>query len=117
MVYRIGIASTDGLVVNQHFGRAESFLIADVDDDGQINVLEQRFLQPVCDGGNHDDDRLAENINKLADCNYLLVSRIGPGAESKLEERGIAAYEIPGIIEESVHKLLEYVEIQNLLHG
>lgn len=115
MKYRIGIATTDGLVVNQHFGRAESFLIIDTDDEGNINVIEQRFVQPVCHGGNHNDDLLAENAERLSDCDYILVSKIGPGAESRLAQMGIGAYEIPGVIEESVKSLLSYTEIQNML--
>jgi predicted Fe-Mo cluster-binding NifX family protein len=115
MKYRIGIATTDGLVVNQHFGRAESFLIADVNESGNIEVIEQRFLQPVCDGGEHDDNRLIENVSKLSDCQYLLVSRIGPGARYQLEEKNILAYEIPGLIEDAVKKLTAYIEIQNML--
>lgn len=106
MKYRIGIATTDGLVVNQHFGRAESFLIADVDETEKINVIEQRFLQPICEGGDHDDNRLLANVEKLSDCNYILVSRIGPGASALLSQKGIAAYEIPGVIEDAVKKLL-----------
>jgi predicted Fe-Mo cluster-binding NifX family protein len=115
MKYRVGIATTDGLVVNQHFGRAESFLIADVDEQAKIEVIEQRFLQPVCEGGEHDENRLEENILKLSDCQYILVSRIGEGARYQLEKKNIAAYEIPGLIEDAVKKLTAYIEIQNML--
>jgi predicted Fe-Mo cluster-binding NifX family protein len=43
-----------------------------------------------------------------------LVSRIGQGAEAALGRNGIRAFEIPGIIEESVKKLAAYIEIQSL---
>jgi predicted Fe-Mo cluster-binding NifX family protein len=43
-----------------------------------------------------------------------LVSRIGQGAEAALEQKGIKAFEIPGIIEDSVKKLATYIEIQSL---
>ena len=33
-VYRVALASTDNRYVDQHFGRAESFLIEDVDENG-----------------------------------------------------------------------------------
>ena len=31
MAYRIAVASTDGIVVNQHFGHAERFHIVELD--------------------------------------------------------------------------------------
>ena len=68
MTCRIGIASTDGLIVNQHFGRTESFLIVDVDEEETIRVREQRFVRPVCEGGNHDENRLEENVRQYIAC-------------------------------------------------
>lgn len=117
MRYRIGIASSDGKVVNQHFGRAQEFHIVDADDDGNINFVERRAVCPVCNGGNHDDEQLMNSANKLSDCNYILVSKIGQGAAAALDSKGISSFEIPGIIEESVSKMLAYVEIQNMLYG
>lgn len=32
------------------------------------------------------------------------------------ESLGIEAYELPGIIEESINQLIKYVKIQNLFH-
>ncbi len=58
--YRIGIASSDGIVVNQHFGRARQFQIVDVEDNGNIHFVEIRKVCPVCDGGTHDDRQLKE---------------------------------------------------------
>lgn len=115
--YRIGVATTDGIVVNEHFGRAGRFLILDVDEDGKTSVAEERSVTPVCQGGNHDDDRMEENVQRLSDCRYLLVSRIGQGAADVLEQHGISAYELPGILEESVQKLQSYLEIQSMLYG
>jgi predicted Fe-Mo cluster-binding NifX family protein len=113
MKCRIGVATSDNVVVNQHFGRADKFLIVDVDDD-DMEITEERFVKPVCDGGEHDDNRLDMNAELLRDCDYLLVSRIGQGALSVLESKGIGVYEIPELIEDAITKLLAYVEIQNL---
>jgi predicted Fe-Mo cluster-binding NifX family protein len=111
---RIGVATSDNVVVNQHFGRADKFLIVDVKDD-DMSITEERYVKPVCDGGEHDDNRLDENAELLRDCDYLLVSKIGNGALSVLESKGIQAYEIPDFIDNAVTRLLAYVEIQNLI--
>lgn len=117
MKYRIGVATSDGIVVNQHFGRASAFQIIDVDDRGEMTVVEQRTLEPICQGGDHDDNQMAQTVGKLSDCDYILVSRIGQRAADALEQSGIGAYELPGIIEESVRKLIAYAEVQKMLAG
>ena len=112
--YKIAVASSDGIVVNNHFGRAKDFYIYQIDDMEQMHLLEKRSITPVCDGGNHDDDKLRTNMEKLGDCRYLLVSRIGRGAADMAESYGIESYEIPGIIGESVTQLIKYIKIKKL---
>ena len=110
---KIAVASSDGIVVNRHFGHADKFYIYETEDD-DIRLLETRRVEPVCQGGNHDEKRLGENMDKIQDCTYLLVSKIGYGAVAAAEERGIMPYEIQGIIEESVQQLLNYIKIEKL---
>lgn len=112
---RIAVASSDGIVVNNHFGRAKAFYIYKIEEEN-IQLIEKRELEPVCEMGNHDDDRLRENLEKLSDCNYLLVSRIGDGARMVASNMGIEAFEIPGIIEESIEQLIRFIKIQALFN-
>jgi predicted Fe-Mo cluster-binding NifX family protein len=109
----IAVASSDGIVVNSHFGKATTFYIYEEKEE-QIRYVETRKVEPVCSRGNHDDIKLRENLEKFSDCKYLLVSRIGMGAATKAESLGIAVYEIPGMIEESIQRLLRYEKIKNL---
>jgi predicted Fe-Mo cluster-binding NifX family protein len=53
----------------------------------------------------------------LSDCNYVLVSRIGSGAENALEQAGISAYVIPDLIENALRKLFSYIEINRMIYG
>ena len=112
--YKIAVASSDGIVVNNHFGRAKEFYIYQIDDKEQIHFLEKRKVTSVCEGGNHDNERLKTNLEKLGDCKYLLVSRIGSGAASVAESLGIESYEISGMIEESIEQLIQYIKIKKL---
>jgi Uncharacterized conserved protein len=109
--YRI---SSDGIVVNQHFGRASLFGIFNVLQDNTIQLTETREVVPLCEAGEHESKRMLESVKRLSDCKYVLVSRIGQSAVSVLEQEGIIPIELPGIIEESVQKLITYEEIQNL---
>lgn len=112
--YKIAVASSDGIVVNNHFGRAKDFYIYQIDEEERIHFLEKRNVEPVCEGGNHDDEKLRLNLEKLSDCQYLLVSRIGNGAAGMAAGLGIESYEIPGIIEESIEQLIKYIKIKKL---
>ena len=112
--YKIAVASSDGIVVNDHFGRAKDFYIYQIDNSEQIYFLEKRNVTPVCEGGNHDQVRLKTNVKKIGDCKYLLVSRIGSGAADMAAESGIESYEIPGVIEESIKQLIKYIKIKQL---
>ena len=90
--YKIAVASSDGIVVNQHFGRADKFLIFKIENDG----------------------KLIENLQKIKDCKYLLVSKIGKGASIQAEQLGITPMELPDMIEESIQKVISFEQIQNL---
>ena len=109
--YRVALASTDNKHVDQHFGRAESFLIVDVDDKGNYEEIEQRFVNPVCEGGHHNDEKLKRGADALRDCNFVLAAKIGGGALGELESRGIAAFEIPGEVPDSIKRLDGYLKL------
>lgn len=116
MNYKIAIASSDGKVVNQHFGRARVFYIARADSgDMTFTYEESRKAAPVCSGQEHDDAQLVALAAMLGDCDYVLVSRIGYGARAALEQNHIEAFELPGYIEDSIRRLLSYIEVRNLL--
>lgn len=112
--YKVAVASSDGIVVNQHFGRADSFYIYEVAEADEYRLLETRAVMPVCNRRDHDDDQLINNVDKLQDCKYILVSRIGSGAANIVEQFGIIPMELPGIIGESIEKLIKYRKLQNL---
>lgn len=108
MEYKIGIASTDGKVVNQHFGRTEEFLIVKVDGDGKHCFLEKRKVTPPCNGGEHNEATLSKVTEAISDCKYILCSQIGLGAELYLRGKGITPYAIPHFIDYAVEKIVQY---------
>ncbi len=111
--YKIAVASSDGIVVSQHFGHADKFIIFEV-NGSDYNFTEIRTVEPVCSYGNHDDRKLLENMRKIQDCKYLIVSRIGTGASTQAEQLEITPMELSDMIEESVRKVISFEQIQNL---
>ena len=115
---RIAVASTDGKLVNQHFGKADRFYILEADENtAEFILAEERNTVPVCSNGDHEEGRMRRAAKGLSDCGYVLVSRIGMRARNELETWGLKVYEIPGMIDESVDKLIRYMQVQKLLDG
>ena len=116
MSYKIAAASSDGKVVNQHFGRSKQFLIFEVEDNGEYRFSELRETKPSCGLGEHHEDELQKTIDVLGDCSIVLVNQIGPGAEQALKARHIKAYSITGFIDEALSKLIQYERRQKTFH-
>lgn len=107
---RIAVASSDGKVINQHFGKATRFLILESDGE-KIKVLEVRENQPACGSleyGGHEEDAIERSMSLIKDCDAVLCSRIGGGAAGELIRRGIEPVEAPGFIEENVLAYARY---------
>ena len=79
---RIAVVSSDGKVINQHFGKASRFLIFEVDCD-KIRFIEVRETTPLCGSADygHADDALSRTISLISDCEAVLCARIGSDAE------------------------------------
>ncbi len=108
MSYKVAAASSDGKVINQHFGRSRQFLVFEIKDDGGWDFLELRENIPPCGAGEHHDEDMIRTVELLSDCSKVLVSQIGPVAEQALRSRGITAYAISDFINSALDKLVEY---------
>jgi nitrogen fixation protein NifX len=95
---RVAVVSSDGKVINQHFGKAHRFLVFDIED--KIKFIEERKNMPVCgtaeDG--HTDESINNTIFLIKDCNIMLCAKIGGRAEEILKKYGIQSIETPYFI-------------------
>jgi len=107
MSYRIAVASSDGKVVNQHFGRASEFLIFEVEGD-HYKFLEIIETEPFCNDGDHDDNMLSSAIQGLKGSRAVLASQIGNGALQALSTKGIDAFDVRNFIEDALNNLIKY---------
>lgn len=106
--WRVAVASLDGKVINEHFGRARTFYIFDISRDGTWRFGEERPVTPLCSGGEHTEQGLLDIISKLTDCTAVLVARIGMVARRALELSHISVFEHPDTIEDALNKLTRY---------
>jgi predicted Fe-Mo cluster-binding NifX family protein len=103
-MHRIALASTDGKIINQHFGHAENFHIVDL-SESSFSFVESRPTAPACQESSHHDSGFAAILTLLSDCDAVLVSRIGEGAAQYMSRGGLRVFEAPGIIEEVLNEL------------
>ncbi len=89
----VAVASKSGLMIDQHFGHAESFDIYKL-TSATIDKLEPRTVAQYCVSTDECDDDAAEQrmqgmYNALEGCRYVLCSRIGLHPWQQLEQKNI----------------------------
>ena len=113
---RCAAATSDGYLVDQHFGRAKSFDVYDIDGYGQCHFVETRKVQRACKGElGHSEDVLLGTARQLSDCVFVVVARIGAGALAALHEQGIEAYSLVAETEVALKKVWTYRQAQALV--
>ncbi len=88
---KVAVASRSGIMVDQHFGQADEFLIYETDAN-MTRYLERRGVKRYCQGSeacDDHDDRTARVIETLSDCDAVLSLRIGQTPMRALCERDI----------------------------
>ncbi len=106
MVVKIAVASSDGINVDQHFGRARGFRIYLLHDSG-YEYLETRNTDAPCSGQSHDDNALEQAAARISDCRGVVVTQIGAGAIDALIGHRVMAFTLPGTVEEAFASLIK----------
>lgn len=105
MNYRIAIASKDGKVVTDHFGHCKRFIIVEV-DKSEYRFIEQREVNPPCNGGVHTINGIEEVLDRLKDCNYILVNQIGGGAEQIIKANQFEVVTYKGYVTDALEQII-----------
>lgn len=106
MLYKIAVASSDGKVVNQHFGHSRQFLIFQADDTGRWEFLQMRLTEPACSMGEHRESSMEKVVRLLSDCNAVIVSQIGFGALLFLKSAQIQAFTVSDSIDSALEQVI-----------
>ena len=110
---RVAVASNDGVLVDEHFGRAKAFRIYEVAEDGASRLLEERAILPHGKGTTETAHASDATVEQLSDVDAVLVAQIGPGAQSSLTRKGIRSFALGGPVDRALssygrrHKLLD----------
>jgi predicted Fe-Mo cluster-binding NifX family protein len=97
---QIAIVSSDGVNVNDHFGKAERFLIYEMAPQG-LTLTGERKVNPLSTGDqSHQFDAARFNsvAEGLAGCQRVYCTRIGDRPRQELAKLGITAVIYEGAI-------------------
>jgi nitrogen fixation protein NifX len=115
---KVAFATTDGVQVDEHFGRAGMFAVYEVGQEGCRFVEMRRFA----DGrdtaveetrgikGLHDD-LVQKKVDSLADCRIIYLTEIGGPSAARLVKKGMMPVKVKEkvTIEESLTRLSETI--------
>lgn len=108
MSVRVAVASTDGKVVNQHFGHADIFYLFEIDtDNNRFDYIDKRGIEPCCNSFGHSQQAFENVAEKISDCKAIIVSQIGEGAVNFFESKGFEVVEAPYLIVDVLNKILQ----------
>jgi nitrogen fixation protein NifB len=108
----IAVASLEGVLINQHLGEADRFLVYALDEENKSCTLVDSRTAPPPGGGK---DRWEALAARLADCRALLVNSAGGSPQSVLNARGIEVMAMEGVIEEAVYGIFTGQNMKHLM--
>ncbi|WP_371379647.1 NifB/NifX family molybdenum-iron cluster-binding protein [Sporomusa aerivorans] len=97
---KVAVASTDGITINEHFGRTKEFWIYEAAESGAYTFLERRETPPAV--RTLSVHATGNAVELLYDVEAVLVARIGRQAELELRARGIYALQVTGLIDKAL---------------
>ena len=95
----VAVASMEGVLINQHLGEADRFLIYALDEKSEKPLLVESRPAPPTGGGTMRWEAVS---SMLLDCKALLVNGAGESPKKVLSDSGIEIYVLDGLIEEGV---------------
>jgi nitrogen fixation protein NifX len=116
---KVAFATTDGVNVDEHFGRAGMFAVYELTPE-DFHFIEMRKFADGLDTavvetrgmGELHDDRVQAKVEKLADCKIIYLTEIGGPSAARLIKKGIMPVKVKEsvTIEDSMNKLLMTVK-------
>lgn len=114
--FKIAAASKNGISVDTHFGLATLYRVISVDMINKTweieRVQEIEFPGTEVTGDTrcwgHDEEKVKFTAEKIKDCKYLLISKIGPHPQRVLARYNFECLETNMEIDEAVKKIIEF---------
>ena len=115
---KVAFATTDGCLVDEHFGRAGRFSIMDFTSEGYIPLPDLVFAEgrdSAVEGtrgqGDAHDNAIEQKVERLRDCRLVYMTAIGGPSAARMARLGIMPVKVPErtVIVEAAEKLLHQI--------
>jgi nitrogen fixation protein NifX len=116
---KVAFATTDGVQVNEHFGRAGMFAVYEVKEQGYSFVEMRKFAEgrdtavEETKGMKEVHDELVQKkVDSLGDCKIVYLTEIGGPSAARLVKKGMMPVKVKEkvTIEESLKRLSETIK-------
>lgn len=108
----VAATSMEGVLINQHLGEAERFLIYALDKKTERPFLVESRLAPPAGSGTMRWESVAA---VLSDCRALLVNGVGESPKKVLVNNGIDVLTLDGVIDDAVIGIFSGRDMTNLM--
>jgi nitrogen fixation protein NifX len=116
---KVAFATTDGRLVDEHFGRAGMFMIYEFTKDGYADMGPRVFaegrdiaVESTKGQGSLHDFAVEDKVEKLADCKIVYVTAVGGPSAARLTKHGMMPVKVVegSDIEELAGQLLTVIK-------
>ncbi len=103
---KIAVASTDGKVVDLHFGDTKHFLIFKIEGgESKFHEIRKKTEMPL----NNHQERWVASIDLINDCKAVISSRIGKKPVLELRKLGIRPVQLDCEVKEAVDECCKHL--------
>jgi len=115
---KVAFATTDGINVDEHFGRAGKFAVYELKSDGyeflgirSFAAGRDKAIEETRGMSRVHDDLVEKKVARLADCKIIYLTEIGGPSAARLVKRGIMPVKVKETVSilESLEKLGETI--------
>ncbi|MDA8091458.1 MAG: nitrogen fixation protein NifX [Nitrospiraceae bacterium] len=117
---KVAFATAGGIDVDEHFGRAGTFSVFEINADGYTFVEERKFAEEGRAGnrdwaieatkgmGQAHEDLVQQKVDRLSDCKIIYMTEIGGPSAARLTKKMIMPLKVkePVPIRDVLEKLL-----------
>jgi len=116
---KVAFATTDGINVDEHFGRSGRFAVYDISLEGYSFIEERKFadgrdtaVEETRGNEVEHDNVMQKKVESLADCRIIFFTNIGAPSAARLVNKGLMPIKVKEIvaIEQELQKLLETIK-------
>jgi len=116
---KVAFATTDGINVDEHFGRSGRFAVYDISLEGYSFIEERKFadgrdtvVEETRGNEVEHDNIMQKKVESLTDCKIIFFTNIGAPSAARLVNKGLMPIKVKEVvaIEQELQKLLETVK-------